>query len=72
MNEQLFLSPLSFLFRRFNDSMCLFAFFFLFKGFSVLWLDICYSRLTWFLMASNVSRLQEHDMVHGEQPSDAS
>ena len=42
MNEQLFLSPLSFLFRHFNDSMCLFASFFLFKGFSVLWLDMLF------------------------------
>ena len=71
MNEQLFLSPLSFLFWHFNDSLCLFAFFFFLKDFLCFgW--ICYSRLTWFLMASNVSGLQEHDTVHGEQPSDAS
>ena len=41
MNEQLFLSPLSFPFRPFNDSMCLFAFFFFLKDF------LCFG---WILM----------------------
>ena len=64
--------PFSFIisFETFNGSMGLFTFFFS-KDFQCIgW--ICYSRLTWFLMASNVSGLQEHDTVHGEQPSDAS
>ena len=40
MNGQLFLSPLSFILRHFNDSMCLFAF--LYQGFSVHWLDLLF------------------------------
>ena len=57
--------PLSFIisFDRFNGSIGLLAFLF-FKDFQHIdW--ICYSRLTWFLMASNVSQLKEHDTSHG-------
>ena len=38
--------------------------FFFFKNFQDIDL-IFYSRLTWFLMASNVSQLKEHDTSHG-------
>ena len=57
--------PLSFIvpFERFNGSIGSFCFSF-FKDFQHIdW--ICYSRLTWLLMASNVSGLQEHDTSHG-------
>ena len=56
--------PLPFIipFETFNGSMHLFASFF--QDFQHIdW--ICYSRLPWFLMASNVSRLEEHDTSHG-------
>ena len=57
--------PLSFIipFDRFNGSMGLFAFLFLKDFLHIDWK--CSSRLTWFLMASNVSQLQEHDTSHG-------
>ena len=57
--------PLSFIipFDRFNGSMGLFSFLFLKDFLHIDWK--CSSRLTWFLMASNVSQLQEHDTSHG-------
>ena len=62
MNEQLFLSPLSFLLRHLMVP-CDFLLFF-FKDFQHIgW--ICYSRLIRFLMASNVSQFQEHHRSHG-------
>ena len=70
MNGKLFLSASSFLLKHFMVQ-CVFLLFFSFKDFQCIgW--ICYSRLTCFVMGCNLDRFQEHDTVHGEQPSDES
>ena len=62
MNGQRFLSLSFFLLTGLMVQWVLLFFFF--KDFQHIdW--ICYPRLVWFLMASNVRRLQEHDTSHG-------
>ena len=63
LNWQQFLSPLLLLLTGLMVQW-IFLLFFFFKNFQDIDL-IFYSRLTWFLMASNVSQLKEHDTSHG-------